>query len=196
MKPSKFIATTISEYYNYQLIVEKVKTNSNFWKWFGNSKTVDEHGNPILFYHGSRVSRRFSKFNDDTPVWFTKYEQYANAFISDNGKLFTVFLRIGNPLYVGEIDGIANQPKIQYLSQLTKISVDILKDILAESNGVNMFKITNSHRFKKIVEEMGYDGIEAKEGGGLTTYAVLNSNQIKSIKNNGNWDDENDNINA
>jgi hypothetical protein len=194
MKPSKFIATTISEYFNDQLIVEKI--NDNFWKWFGNSKTIDDHENPIVFYHGSNVSRRFSKFKNDTPIWFTKHEQYANAFISDSGKTFSVFLKIENPLYVGEIDGIANKAKIQYLSELTNIHVDILNEILKESNGVNVFRITNSNRFKKLVEEMGYDGLEAKEGGGLTTFAALNPNQIKSIKNNGNWDIGNDNINA
>lgn len=59
-----------------------------------------------------------------------------------------------------------------------------------------MFKITNSESFKKIVENMGYDGLEAKEGGGLTTYAVFNANQIKSTTNNGSWTIGNDNINS
>lgn len=197
MELRKFIATTIKHYLKEQYIInEAININDNFWKWFGNSKMKDSYGNPTIFYHGSNVNKRFSKFNDTNPIWFTKYEGYAKAFISDSGKVFTVFLKIENPLYVGEIDGIANDKKIQYLSELTNIDVDILKDILKESNGVNMFKITNNERFKKIVEGMGYDGLEAKEGGGLTTYAVFNANQIKSTKNNGSWSIGNDNINS
>ena len=173
-----------------------IKINDNFWKWFGNSKMKDNDGNPIIFYHGSNVNTRFSKFRDNKPFWFTKYEGYAKAFTSDSGMVFTVFLKIENPLYVGEIDGIANNKKINYLSELTTIDVDILKDILKESNGVNIFEITNSGKFKKIVENIGYDGLEAKEGGGLTTYAVLNANQIKSTTNNGTWAIGNNNINS
>lgn len=193
----KFIATTIKDYLKEQYIInEGIKLNDNFWKWFGNSKMKDSDGNPTIFYHGSNVNRRFSMFKDTNPIWFTKYEEYAKAFISDSGKVFTVFLKIENPLYVGEIDGIANDKKISYLSELTNIDVVILKDILKETNGVNMFKITNSEKFKKIVEDMGYDGLEAKEGGGLTTYAAFNSNQIKSTNNNGNWSIGNNNINS
>lgn len=29
------------------------KLNDNFWKWFGNSKVVDEQGRPLVVYHGS-----------------------------------------------------------------------------------------------------------------------------------------------
>jgi hypothetical protein len=196
----QFIKETIRECLNEQ-IKEEIRINDNFWKWFGNSKMKDNNGNPIIFYHGSHTNKRFSKFRDNNPIWFTEYEGYAKAFTSDgnlppkySGKVFSVFLKIENPLYVGEIDGIANDKKIQHLSELTNIDIDTLKDILKETNGVNIFRITNSERFKKIVEEMGYDGLEAKEGKGLTTYAVLNANQIKSIKNNGNWDINDNNI--
>lgn len=193
----QFLKTTIREFLNENHLINKgIKINSNFWKWFGDSKMKDNNGIPIIFYHCSNVNRRFSKFMDIKPIWFTKYEGYAKAFISGSGKLFSVFLKIENPLYVGEIDGIANDKRIQYLSELTTIDMGVLYDILKESNGVNMFNITNSERFKKIATDMGYDGLEAREGGGLITYAVFNTNQIKSITNNGNWDIENDNINS
>lgn len=197
MQIGKFIRTNIYEYLSERhLIKEGVKLNDNFWKWFGESEAIDDNGNPIVFYHGSDRNKRFKKFHDDMPIWFTDYEGYAKAFTTNKGKIFKVFLRIENPLYVGPIDGIANDKKINYLSELTNINSNILKDILKESNGVNLFNITNSIRFKKIVEDMGYDGLEAKEGGGLTTYAVFKSNQIKSIKNDGSWDINDDNINS
>jgi hypothetical protein len=33
----------------------------NFWKWFGNSKAVDDDGRPIVVYHGT--NDRFTKIN-------------------------------------------------------------------------------------------------------------------------------------
>jgi hypothetical protein len=48
-------------------------------------------------------------------------------------------LNIKNPLYVGDIDGIANDTKIQYFSELTNIDVYVLKNILKETNDVNIF---------------------------------------------------------
>ena len=180
----------------YEIISEHTKKlNNNFWKWFGNSKMIDHKGDPIVFYHGSNIKIKFSKFNDITPIWFTKYKGYAEAFTSTD-KIFTVFLKIENPLYVGYIDGIANKNRIKYLSELTGIEFKVLSNILKETNGVNLFNITNTNRFKELIIKKGYDGLEAKEGGGLTTYAVFNSNQIKSIKNKGNWSVESDNINS
>lgn len=183
----KYINTTLLEYLNDE------KLNSNFWKWFENSKAIDDNGNPIIFYHGSH--KNFNIFKNSNPIWFTKYKGYAEAFCLGKCNIFEVFIKIVNPLYIGNIDGIANDKKLNYLSELTNINKDILKDILKETNGVNIFNITNSQRFKNIIEEGGYDGLIAKEGNGLTTYAVFNSYQIKSIKNNGNWDINNYNIN-
>ncbi|MBX9658849.1 MAG: hypothetical protein K2X00_09800 [Nitrospiraceae bacterium] len=28
----------------------------NFWKWFGDSKVVDDQGRPLVAYHGARVT--------------------------------------------------------------------------------------------------------------------------------------------
>ena len=35
-------------------IFENNNLNSNFWKWFGDSKVIDKDGNPIICYHGTR----------------------------------------------------------------------------------------------------------------------------------------------
>lgn len=181
------IATSLFEY------LDKQNQNDNFWNWFDGSTTIDDNGKPIVFYHGS--NKNFKIFNDDKPIWFTKYDEYAKACISGTGKLYSVYLKIKNPLYIGYIDGIANKNSVKYLSELTDIDINILSDILKNTNDVNIFNITNSTTFKHIVSNKGYDGLVAKEAG-LTTYAVFNSNQIKSIKNNGNWNNNNNNINS
>jgi len=35
------------------LIYPTEKNIINFWKWFGNSKVIDEQGRPIVMYHGT-----------------------------------------------------------------------------------------------------------------------------------------------
>lgn len=52
--------------------------NDNFWKWFGNSKTVDKNGNPLVFYHGTRQT--FDKFKakyEDGLLFFAYDEKFA-----------------------------------------------------------------------------------------------------------------------
>lgn len=164
------IATTLFEFLNEKL-------DDNFWKWFGESIMLDNNGKPIIFYHGT--NKKFNKFKEDKPIWFTLNKNYAEIFSSNSGKIFKVFLKIEKPLYVGDIDNIVNKDNINYLSDLSGIAVDNLYKILKDSNGINLFSITNSLEFKELVKKKGYDSLIAKEGGGLTTYAVFNENQIR-----------------
>ena len=47
---------------NSKELKQEYLLNDNFWKWFGNSKIVDENGNPLICYHGSNVNiKRFDK---------------------------------------------------------------------------------------------------------------------------------------
>lgn len=185
----------MKDYTSYIKEYKKEKFNDNFWKWFGDSKVVDNAGNPLVVYHGSRSSKKFNTFKTDSPIWFTKAMPYADAFIDKTGTLFKVYIKLENPIYVGDIDGIVNVDSIDILSKLTDLDINILKDILKETNGVNLFNITNSNTFKKLMQDRGYDGIEAREGRGLTTYAVFSSNQVKSATgNNGNYSKESDSI--
>ena len=59
-------------------IIQNEDLNDNFWKWFGNSKTVDKDGNPLVFYHGTRQT--FNKFKakyDDGLLFFAYDEEFA-----------------------------------------------------------------------------------------------------------------------
>lgn len=42
-----------------QLIHPTLEGIENFWKWFGDSKVVDEQGRPLVMYHGTRSSFDF-----------------------------------------------------------------------------------------------------------------------------------------
>ena len=57
-----------------------------FKSWFGESKIVDEHGKPLVVYHGTR--HEFSRFNIDkgqVGVHFSVSPEVANAFARSQG---------------------------------------------------------------------------------------------------------------
>ena len=57
-----------------------------FKSWFGESKIVDEHGKPLVVYHGTR--HEFSRFDIDkgqVGVHFSVSPEVANAFARSQG---------------------------------------------------------------------------------------------------------------
>lgn len=71
---------------------QKINNPERFWKWFGNSITVDEQGRPRVFYHGTR--QKFDTFKSeyrDNLIFFSYDEKFAqdwsrNARINDDQK--------------------------------------------------------------------------------------------------------------
>ena len=60
--------------------------SSAFKSWFGESKIVDEHGKPLVVYHGTR--HEFSRFDIDkgqVGVHFSVSPEVANAFARSQG---------------------------------------------------------------------------------------------------------------
>lgn len=92
----------------------------NFRNWFGNSKVVDENGEPLMVYHGSRSTKDFSVFDYDAetdkatgsgekPAFFFSDEQTANVYKANvklgtlyegEGRMFPVYLSLQNPLEI------------------------------------------------------------------------------------------------
>lgn len=72
----KIIKTTIREYLN-----EQVGTKFDFKSWFGNSKVVDNNGNPLLVYHGGPKFDTFNQPNKgDKGLYFTDNYYFALYF--------------------------------------------------------------------------------------------------------------------
>ncbi len=90
------------------------KFNAAFWKWFGDSKVVDKNGDPLVVYHGTQAD--FNVFRDTADPWpkggrpwFTSELAYAKKYSlgielkqSHQSRIVSVFLKIENPLVVGE----------------------------------------------------------------------------------------------
>lgn len=152
---------------------------TNFWRWFGDSKVVDEQGRPIVVYHGTDAE--FDTFaheggflgnyftdNKDVADYFSKY-----GFHPENARIIPVYLKAQNPLMI-KADG-------QKWSDL-------------QENGLWQ-DIRNA-------KETGHDGViiyDIKEGTSGTQpvandYVVFEPTQIKSTQNRGTYSPDTANI--
>lgn len=179
-------AKTIVEQYNLTFLNESdnITTNSlglpisdteegitNFWKWFGDSKVVDEQGRPLVYYHGTKSKEKFNTFDTSIPhrprtqpeggIFFTSDYRAANNY----GRVKAVYLKIESPL---------------------NTTNDINKNLKKKMN----FGDAKREALSKYSEQN--DGV-IFNGNKMNTdeYVVFNNNQIKSIDNNGNFGNSN-----
>lgn len=154
------------------------KFNDAFWKWFGNSKVVDEQGEPLVVYHGTNAD--FDSFSKAKIGTTTDWGFYGRGFyFSSDRKGLTHFqnlkkcyLKITNPYYI-DVD------EFSWLGD-EESSIDFTNQLIAK----------------------GYDGIilfldnDSNETGTKDFWVVAFSpNQIKSATgNDGTWDADDDSI--
>lgn len=75
---------------------------ANFWRWFGDSKVVDDQGKPLVAYHGSR--QKFTVFDygkigkqgrsEGAGFYFTNNKNVASVY----GNVMSVYLAIQKPM--------------------------------------------------------------------------------------------------
>jgi hypothetical protein len=98
---------------NGKIIHSTTKGIENFWKWFGDSKVVDENNKPLIVYHGTSNITDFDKFNntiikrDDEylhdpfiqfGIFFTNSIETANVYTVDYSKETDTSKEINNTL--------------------------------------------------------------------------------------------------
>ena len=182
---------------------ENVTKTEAFKKWFGNSKIVDEKGEPLVVYHGT-PNAGFEVFKDNSH--FTSDKNYANIYqnqgassisykkTADNPDTYAVYLSIQKPFDTRDKEArniFLNEYRAYYSPELTDkgmvdwLEVEELTEWLKENHPE-------------------YDGIIADEGGvggyGLevinrgVSYIPFSPEQIKSVENKGTFDKKNPNI--
>lgn len=178
---------------NVQSFSQTNQTNTDaFKRWFGDSKVVDENGEPLVVYHGT-PNGGFSTFSEktkgtrtrhdpsDVGFHFTDSADYAEAY-SEGYKLEAIekYREI-----FGEEPGAIKLPSG---ASTYAVYLRINNPMLVKSS-----KLINSSLIEQ-AKEQGKDGIISTMGD-AREYVVFNPNQIKSaIGNNGNFDGGNDNI--
>jgi len=188
-----------------------------FIKWFGNwendpanaSKVVDDNGEPLVVYHGTRTNFTEFKMNDDLNGIGSYYGFYFTdnlVYAKEYGKALSVFLNIKNPLLIDDYDGfdrifdyvakkyVEEKYKGRYdydklietqneNEESEKILETIYDDLLPPVNTDNYFKIKGNLMSKKLIEA-GHDGFILKGDRQIFSkkdkvFCVFRANQIK-----------------
>ena len=172
---------------------EKGTESKYFKNWFGDSKVVDENGQPLVVYHGTseffsefdsslsnygEVSKDFNFFTNKMNAYANSAKDYADYWGKRNnqaGWIHEVYLSIENPLHI-------KYTNTQEKSYFTPVE----------------YYDYNFEEIKKEYNNGNYDGIiienTDKNSDDSIIYAVPKSEQIKSVGNRGTFDAENPNI--
>lgn len=100
MKLGKIIDKAINEYVDSEK--EETNLNDNFWKWFGESKVVNDNNEPAVCYHATRTNFKVFNFKNSLQkiIWFTSdMEAIKNKEVGASGYAFTkeLFVSMKNP---------------------------------------------------------------------------------------------------
>jgi hypothetical protein len=164
----------------YEEVSQDITLNPAFMAWFKNSKVVDENGEPLKVYHGTK-NKGITDFDVNLSgkqtdhgfygngIYFTKSKDWAMVYSLNIGDIHAVYLKIENPYIFNprKEKGSNNDPFFRY---------DRPSDAFA---------------FTKRVKKDNHDGIFVPDAG---LYIVFSSNQIKSEHNNGTFDSNSSNI--
>jgi hypothetical protein len=161
-------------------------SNQAFRSWFGNSKTVDRDGTPIVFYHGSPRGNHIDAFSasENDGIYFTNDPDYAGNYAVEfrqnedpmgpfgqypapgdpfdwtdqTGAIYPVYLSIKNPLIISEHD---EEQRAAYTDR-----------------GLDRIKL----------KAEGYDGIILLYDDGEIEAQIFDPYQAKSVFNQGTFD--------
>lgn len=160
---------------------QEINNPEKFWEWFGDSKVVDENGQPMVFYHGT--NNKFDTFIAEYPsqalgnfkgVYFVDNEEEAKDYGDD---IKACYVKIENPLVGNPYEEYAKAKGIDYQK--------------------NFFNIKKAD-VENWMKEMKFDGIIRPRGSQYNLEGMevipFSSNQIKSIDNKGTWSKTSDNI--
>lgn len=174
---------------------EKRTDSQYFKKWFGNSKVIDENGEPLVVYHGTENNFKIFKnlgqsrqIGANVGFFFTDSKKMAKEY-ANNKRVMPTYLSLQNPLIIepnSTVEMFGEKFKItdafDFFTQLdTKVSEQDLRNELIN---------------------LGYDGIILRNTNVDTpfmqdihdVYVAFYNTQIKSVNNRGTFDSENANI--
>lgn len=154
--------------------------NENFYKWFEDSKSIDDTGRLIVFYHRSRSKDLFvnfdvngkekNPFNRCYGIYFVPHYQKDNISYIADGLEYYVFLKYKKPFIINDY---SNGEIIDMLGKKYEF-------------------INTDETFCKEIQSLGYDAIIVYCLKNINEYIVFSNSQIKSIENNGMYsNDEN-----
>lgn len=153
----------------------------NFWRWFGDSKVVDEQGRPLVVYHGT--AEDFDAFrNTPNGAFFFEDKELAELY----GKPVPAYLSLKNPAIV-DAQG-------QFWNEMDAVQSPVLDELRK-----HVPKLFTVDHIKQAAQKAGYDGAiilnTVDNGGAGNQYIAFRPEQIKSATGNrGTFDGSNPDI--
>ena len=145
----------------------------NFWKWFGDSKVVDEQGRPEVVYHGT--SQDISVFNTDggkgktygTGSFFSSNPDTSATYTggSNNGNMIPVYLHMEKPTVLDAQGSNWNRlnkntrvilPKVTVSAQVDEDMLAALEDRTPEEGATYKLKARNTTLGKLLPDDFRY----------------------------------------
>lgn len=161
---------------------KKKGTDSKFFKkWFADSKVVDNEGKPLVVYHGTDYKFDTFKPNNidgEDAIYFSDDYDTAGSY-SSSGNPMKVYLKIENPYYYDASGQNYNNNDGAFMRSALDYAV---------RNGHDGVIVTNiiDDAYQQYEDDIKYAP--------STTYIVFNPEQIKSVNNQGTFDNNNPNL--
>lgn len=198
--------------------------SDNFKRWFGNSKVVDENGNPLVVYHGSNANFTIfdkSKIDIDNlgaSFYFSSEDianSYANRRTQERGgkeNTYAVYLKMEKPLDFRNVthEQAVEANKQEFLSfgfdeaEAQRQAEELLDGFIADTKRFNEktdFAIAlpdnKSEGMQSFIKNEGIDGfiVPGRDKASGKDGVVFEPHQIKSAtNNNGDFSSENADI--
>ena len=187
---------------NSEYLAENILKNERFKAWFGNSKVVNDDGNPMVLYHGtSGLEKEFDEFSFKLfpGAYFAQNKSYSEWFanVKSNHIMYQVFLRVENPIDISAygIEKVTYEDFITFIELKYNLVLPENKALKALSDRENGIWAWRYLRFatdwlKFIKDKNYYDGIVYYENNPsdvvngkenvTKAWLVFNANQIKS----------------
>lgn len=175
---------------NLVVDVAPAERSKNFKNWFGDSKVVDDKGQPLMLFHGTKtffdVFKPSSRGAQGPGIYFTDSPKeagmYTRSSTSGGENVVPVYISMKNPLRVkGD----------QNVFDMVGAGDDNLVDVLKKKgyDGI-IWENKESPWSRKIMQEAGLEAT-----GDTTHYVVFDPKQIKSaIGNKGTFNPNDPNI--
>jgi hypothetical protein len=184
--------------------VNTVTETPEFKAWFGDSKVVDEKGNPLVVYHGT--NKNFNEFdpskqgsntgwnNTNFGFFFIADKNLAENFARENGGgdiIMPTYLSLQNPIDL-TLEGIFKNEKqapiiVEALTNekmSAKEALQWLDEEIGLGEVVEMRELLENPKSKELFVKNGFDGVISNFGDNIKEYVAFNPTQIKSATNN------------
>lgn len=175
---------------NGDRIAKSKEALENFYKWFGDSKVVDEKGRPLVVYHGTldlfdafskeKIGARFS--SDERGFFFVDKENIAKDYATSEfdftrqGYIMPLYISASNPLIVNSEYARKN---------------GLGSTVFDREDSISFWDNYQNFALEE-VDKNKNDGVIIDDGN-FKMVVAFNPNQIKSTSNRGTYS-ESDNI--